>query len=254
MSRKLSSARFSSAKECAQSARVLLAVVDPAEQVVDAPLRSVLATGRRHLGVERVALEVEEEVAVIGRGSAPSAVGATTSYVGTGGVGSARRRRSTTGVGGGNSAGVPAGLSSCSRAWVRSMANVSGFMPAGAASARRERVDRVDPGGAQALALHRAHARHEQQIAGGDDLGVAGGAAPAGDDAELTSRVAPGDRRAVGAEVEPPVGDQRCQPLAAQPEDREQIVDRVPRSPCRRRAAARRGRTRSTPSRSSWST
>ena len=48
---------------CPQRA-VLLAVIDPPEEVVDAPL--LAAAGGRRLGVERITLEVEEDVAAIG--------------------------------------------------------------------------------------------------------------------------------------------------------------------------------------------
>ena len=44
--------------------RVLLSIVDPAEKIVDPPLRPAARRGR--LGVQRIALEIEEDVAAIG--------------------------------------------------------------------------------------------------------------------------------------------------------------------------------------------
>ena len=123
---------------------------------------------------------------------------------------------------------IPAGLSSCRRACVRSIANVSGFMPRRRAVAVGEVVDRADAGGAQSLALHRSHAGHEQQVAARDHLGVAGRAAPARDDVELAARVAPGDRRALARRASSSRSAMRArEPRAAELEHREEVVDLV---------------------------
>ena len=88
-----------------------------------------------------------------------------------------------------------------------------------------ELLDRVDADGSQPLALHRAHTGHEEQITGCHDLRIARRTASARDDAELAARVSPRDRLPRRSEFEAPVGDQRGQPLAPQPEDGEEIVD-----------------------------
>ena len=79
-------------------------------------------------------------------------------------------------------------------------------------------------GSTQAVTLHRAHAGDQEQIAGGHDLAVAGGAASARQHPQLAARIAPRDRRLRCAAVKTPVGDQRLQSGAAQTEHREQIL------------------------------
>ncbi len=149
-----------------------------------------------------------------GRGSAPSAFGATTSNGGTCGASPAA----------GAFCPVPAGALSCSRAWVCSIANVSGFMPFGTGPAIAELVDRRDARRAQAVALHGTHPGDEQQVARRDDLCVARGAAPAREHAELAPGIAPCDRGDVGAGIQSPIGDEGLQSRAAQREHRKEVV------------------------------
>ena len=90
-----------------------------------------------------------------------------------------------------------------------------------------EVVDRADAGGAQPGALHRAHAGDEQQVAVRLDLDLAGRAASAGDDLEISAVVAPGERRSCSALVDPPVRDERTQPRPAHVEQRQQVAHGV---------------------------
>ncbi len=191
---------------------VLLADVDPSEQVVDAPHQRVA------LGVERVALEVEEEVAQVGTRQCAERRRRDDLV--------RRHRRQDAGLGQNGLAGA------CGRAELQPSLRLQhrervGIHPLRPARRGRELVDRRDPGSAQAIPLHGTHAGDEQQIAEGHHLRVARGAPAAREHAELTARIAPGDRRTVDAEIEATVGDERAKPRAAQAEHRQQIVRHV---------------------------
>ncbi|CAH0270432.1 hypothetical protein SRABI128_03378 [Microbacterium sp. Bi128] len=183
---------------------VALAGVDPAEEVIDAPVRAVA------LGVERIALEVEEQVAVVRTGKDAERLGRD----------HLERRNDV----------LP--RRPVAR---RALELQPGLRPQRGervdAHRRRRRtgggegVDRVDPAGAQPIALHRAHARDQEQVAVSHDLDLARRATAARDHGELAPGVAPGQHRARGAEVDPPVGDEGAQARTAQREDGHQVVD-----------------------------
>ena len=175
-----------------------------------APRRAPGETARRRAGRPRSRRTCRRDR---GAGSAPSAVGATTWTWAPEPRSSGWPDGAVPRSAGGYSAGVPAGLSSCSLAWVCSIANVSGFMPAGTVSPLAQSSIDTMPGGAQSLTLHRTHAGHEQQVTGCDDLAVAGRAASARHDVEFAARVARGDGRAVRRESEAPISDERGEAL-----------------------------------------
>ena len=191
---------------------VLLADVDPAEQVVDAP------DGGIRLRVERVALEVEEHVARIRARQSPERLrrhdlvrrdGGRLAGVRGHGVARPRRR-----------AQLKPGLRLQHRERV-------GVHPGGSARRVDELVDRHDPGCVEPISLHGAHARHQEQVASGHDLGVARRTAPARHHSEVASRIAPGDRRPPEAQVEPTIGDQRLEAGSAEREDGQQFLGDV---------------------------
>ena len=223
MSMKLSSALRSSANEWAHSARVLLAIVHPAEQVVDPPLRRLFAAGDGRLGVERIALEVEEQVAVIGPRQRHQRFGRHHLVCRHGrrlaerpmrvGRRRVQRRRA------GRTLELQARLGSQQGERV-------GVHPGGRRR-RGERVDRQDAGRPQSITLHRTHPGHQKKVSCGDDLGIACRAPAAGHHPQLATRVAPCDRLARRAEVEPPVGDEGRQPLPPEREHRHEIVGGV---------------------------
>ena len=182
--------------------RVLLGVIDPAEEVVDAPLRRRARGGS--LGVQRVALEVEEDVTAVGsrqradRLREHDLVGRDRGFC----------RR---GLGGSDTARGAGQLQPGLRAQTREGVprHAVGGLPG-----IRQLVDRADAGGPQPVALHGAHARDEQQIAVRDHLGVARRAPPTRDDPQCAALVTPRDRGTPGPGRQVAVGDERAQPRA----------------------------------------
>ena len=185
--------------------RVLLVVVDPAEQVVDAPHRSHPVGG---FGVERVSLEVEEEVAAVGPGQRSDRL--RKDHL----EGRHRRR--------GRGCRLPHAARRAVQLQARLRTQAGERVtrhPLGRRARDGQVVDGMDAGGAQPVTLHGSHPGDEQQVAMGDDLRIAGRASAARHDPELTPVVSPRDRSARGARRDVAVGDERPQSLPAQPED-----------------------------------
>ena len=181
------------------------------------------------LGVERVALEVEEEVAVVGarEGAERRRRDHLVRRAGGGALGGLRRRDDRAGAAG-NSAGVPAGLSSCRRACVRSIPNVSGFMPAGVAGVvASASIDSIPAARRRSRCTGRMPATSSRSRAATTSASHVAQRPQA-----MTPSSPRGSPQAIGApagaEIEAAVGDERRQPLAPEAEDGEQIVDRVP--------------------------
>ena len=180
---------------------VLLGLIDPAEEVVEVPEARLL------LRVERVALEVEEEVAGVGGGDRREG-----------------RRHHDLEHRCGRAAGrrpslaleLQAGLGAQRREGV-------GADVRGALARHGEFFDRVDSGGRETPALGGAHSRDEQQIAVPLDLDGARRAPTARDE----GGIAPRDDRTGGAEFGVLGLDHGAQARASEHEDRQQVVDLV---------------------------
>ena len=192
--------------------RVRLVHVDPPEEVVDPPRLAVAA--RVRLAVERIALEVEEDVAAVGAREGGERLGRHDLVGGS----RVRGRALPRGAGGAGELHPRLGAQP-----LEGLATHAGRPIVGA----RELVDRADAVLAEPLALDGPHPGHEEQVAVRDDLGVARRAPPARRHVEVSPPIAPGNRLASCAELDPAVGDQRPQPRAPHVEQRHHVADPV---------------------------
>ena len=206
--------------------RVLLAVIDPAEQVVDAPQRRRLAARRHRLGVAADHPRSRRTGRPDRVAAARSAIfGATTSYVGTGGpsagrLGTARAGARTAGVcrPGSRAAGGP-GCAASRRC--------RGSSPAGAVSAMASASIVGMP-----AARSRSRCTGRMPATSSRSRDATTSASHVAQRPHATTPSSPrGSPHAIGGpsatEVEAAIGDERGQSFAPQPEDREQVIDRV---------------------------